>query len=279
MAIHPTAIIDRKAELDGSVEVGPFCVIEGLVRVAAGCRLYQGVYLTGWTRIGEDCVLHPGVIVGHEPQDTKYGGERSYCRVGRGTILREHVTIHRGTIPDSETVVGEDCSLLAGSHVGHNCTVGKGVTLLNNVLLGGHVEIGDDATLGGASGVHQFVRIGELVMVAGHARVVLDVVPFALTDVEGRVAGLNRVGMRRAKIPGEQVQEIRDAYRVLFSRGLPFREAVERLTAEVMSAPRERLVRFLQGDTRRGLAGRSRARGDFSDVAGDPGVLGDEPLQ
>lgn len=258
MAIHPTAIIDPKAELDGSVEVGPFCVIDGHVRVAAGCRLYSGVYLTGWTEIGEDCELHPYVIVGHAPQDTKYNGERSYCRIGRGTILREHVTIHRGTTPESATVVGEDCFLLGGVHVGHNGVIGRHVTLVNNVLLGGHAEIEDRAMLGGGAVVHQFVRIGELAMVAGHARITMDIVPFALTDPAGRIAGLNRVGLRRAGIPPEHLKEIRNAYRVLFASRLSLPQAVERVAAEAQSPPVRRLARFLQRDSRRGLAGRPR---------------------
>ncbi len=270
MAIHPTAVIDPKAKLDSSVEVGPYCVIEGHVRVAAGCRLYQGVYLTGWTEVGENCELHPGVIVGHEPQDTKYGGERSYCRVGRGTILREYVTIHRGTIPDSETVVGEDCFLLAGAHVAHNCVVGDSVTLINNVLLGGHAEIGDRVTVGGGAAVHQFVRIGELAMIPGNGRVIQDILPFALVDVEGRIAGLNRVGLRRADIPHEHVREIRDAYRVLFAQGLSYPEALVQLSRGPDSPPQKRLLAFLTAESRRGLAGRSRVKVKSGQPTGKP---------
>lgn len=259
MAIHPTATIDPKAELDPTVEVGPYCVIEGHVHVAAGCRLFHNVYLTGWTWIGENSVVHPGAIVGHEPQDTKYRGERTYCRIGRGAILREYVTVHRGSTPESETSIGEDCFLLVGSHVGHNCVVGNRVTLINDVLLGGFVEIGDGATLGGAVGVHQFVRIGELAMIPGMARVTKDVIPFALLGMDGHLAGLNRVGLRRAGIPREQVQEIREAYRTLFSSDLLLSQAIERLAGQVKSAPCERLLRFLQHESSRGFAGRSRA--------------------
>lgn len=258
MSIHPTAIIDPKAELDSSVEVGPFCVIEGNVQVAAGCRLYQGVYLTGWTRIEENCVLHPGVIVGHEPQDTKYGGERSYCRVGRGTTLREYVTIHRGNAEETETSVGEECFLLAGAHIGHNCVVGDRVTLVNDVMLGGFVEVGDGATLGGQVGVHQFVRIGELAMVAGCARVTRDVVPFAVANIRGDMVGLNRIGMRRAGVSQEDVRQIRDVYRTVFARGNSFERAVSGLPGGKASDPRGRLVRFLTAKSKRGVAGRSR---------------------
>ncbi len=258
MPIHPTAIVNPEAELDGSVTVGPFCVIEGHVQVGAGCRLYQNVYLTGWTQIGPDCELHPGVIVGHAPQDIKYKGERSYCRIGRGTILREYVTIHRGTVPESTTVVGEDCFLLAGSHVGHNCTIGNRVTMINNALLAGHVEVGDGVTIGGAAAVHQFVRIGELAMVAGAARAGMDVVPFALTDAEGRIAGLNRVGLRRAGIPREHVADIRNAFRILFSDRSPLENRLDQLASIVQSPPGRRLLQFVKATSKRGLAGRSR---------------------
>ncbi len=261
MSIHPTAIIDPQAEIDGSVEVGPHCIIEGNVRIAAGCRLYHNVYVTGWTTIEADCVLHPGVIVGHEPQDTKYDGSRTYCRVGRGTVLREYVTVHRGTIPESETVVGEECFLLAGSHVGHNCEVGDRVTLINGVVLGGHASVGTGATLGGYVGVHQFVRIGELVMVAGQARVVRDVVPFALADTEGYIAGLNRVGLRRAEVPREQVVRIREVYRTVFARGVSFTEGVNALESDPDDTPAGRLVHFLRKASKRGVAGRSRRGG------------------
>ncbi len=260
MAIHPTATIHPKAELDPTVEVGPYCVIDAHVHVAAGCRLFHNVYLTGWTWIGENCVLHPGAIVGHEPQDTKYGGERTYCRIGRGTVLREYVTVHRGMTPESEPNVGEDCFLLVGSHVGHNCTVGNRVTLINDALLGGYVEIGEAATLGGAAGIHQFVRIGELAMIPGTARVTKDVIPFALMGMEGHLAGLNRVGLRRAGIPREQVQEIREAYRLLFSSALPWPQAIERLAGQVKSAPCERLLRFVQHESRRGIVRLARRR-------------------
>ncbi len=258
MPIHPTAIVDPSAELDGSVTVGPYCIVEGHVRIEAKCRLYHNVYVTGWTKIGPDCELHPGVVVGHSPQDTKYKGERSYCRIGRGTILREYVTIHRGTVPESATVIGEECFFLGGSHVGHNCTVGNRVTLINNALLAGHVEIGDTATVGGAAGIHQFVRIGELAMIAGAGRIRLDIVPFALTDAEGHIAGLNRVGLRRAGLPRDHVEDIRKAFRCLFSTAAPFENRMEQLAGSVRTPPGRRLLEFVRSTGKRGLAGRSR---------------------
>ena len=258
MTIHPTAIVDAKAELDQTVEVGPFCVIDAHVRVEGGTRLYQNVYLTGWTHVGANCMLHPGVIVGHEPQDIKYHGERSYCRIGQGCILREYTTIHRGTIPESETVLGEKCFLLAGAHVAHNCIVGDNVTLINEAKLGGHVEVQNRAVISGGVSVHQFTRIGELAMLQGNAAVSMDVPPFMMVARDGRVAGLNRVGMQRAGFSTEEMSEIRAAHRLLYRSGLPFREAVERLAGEVGTGPGQRLVEFLQAESKRGIAGRRR---------------------
>lgn len=266
LAIHPTAIIDPKAEIDPSAEIGPYCVIDAHVHVGAGCRLYQNVFLTGWTQIGTETVLHPGVVIGHEPQDLKYGGERSYCRIGERTVIREYVSIHRGTEPDSQTVIGDDCFLLADSHVGHNCHLGRSVVLTSGAKLGGHVEIGDRAIIGGLTGIHQFVRVGELALVAGQAHVRLDVLPYAITDVEGHIAGLNRIGLRRAEVPAEDVRELREAYRVLFSSRLPFTEAVKKISENVQTARGKRLLDFLRADSRRGFAGSSRTRGKSADA-------------
>ena len=260
MAIHPTAIVDPKAEIDGSVEVGPYCVIEGNVRIAGGCRLYQNVYLTGWTTIEEDCVLHPGVIVGHEPQDVDFQGSRSFCRIGRGTILRENVSVHRGTKPESETVVGEDCFLLGGAHVAHNCVLGNRVTMINNVLLAGYVEVEDGVTLSGGALVHQFVRIGTLAMITGNACVRMDIPPYAIVTVEGHVAGLNHVGLRRAGVSREDSAAIREAYRIIYADGGTTRDAAERIAALGDTPPLGILTAFLRRESRRGLAGRSRRR-------------------
>jgi UDP-N-acetylglucosamine acyltransferase len=260
VSIHPTAILNPNAEIDPTVEVGPYCVIDGDVRIGPNCRLFHNVYVTGWTEIAEGCELHPGCVVGHVPGDIKYKGARTYCRVGRGSILREYVTIHRGTEPESATVIGERCFFLAGSHVGHNGTVGDEATVINNALLGGHVLVGRRATVGGQVGVHQFVRIGELAMIAGCAKLVMDIPPFALTDVQGRVAGLNRIGLRRAGVPREEVLEVRELYRVLYGSRPPFSRAVEKVLAAARSPAGRVLAEFLAAPSRRGIAGRSRSR-------------------
>jgi len=269
MAIHPTAHVHPRADLDSTVDVGPYCIIEANVRVGAGCRLYQNVFLTGWTEIGEGCTLHPGAIIGHEPQDVKYKGERSYCRIGKRCIIREYVTIHRGTVPESATIVGDDGFFLAGSHIGHNCTVGNRVTLINNTLLAGHVEVGDRVTTGGSSAVHQFVRVGELSMLQGCTGLGMDVPPFMITDRMGRIAGLNRVGLRRAEIPAADRAEIRSIYGTLYRSGLPFAEAVRRVMSSAQTPSGAKLLTFLQAPSKRGYAGPIRRRGGEDAAAGD----------
>lgn len=257
LSIHSTAIIDPKAEIDPSVEIGPYCVIDAHVRIAAGCKLWQNVSVTGWTQIDADCELHPGVVVGHAPQDIKYAGQRTFCRIGRRTILREYVTIHRGTIPESETRIGNDCFLLAASHVGHNSVVGDRVTLINQVMLGGHVRVGHGAIIGGGAGLHQFVRIGDLAMVSGHAAIKKDIVPYSLVDRDGCIRGPNRVGIRRADIPEEHAQEIRLVFRELFKRGSNLQDTVERISELVTTPEGRAILDFLKEPSQRGLAGRA----------------------
>jgi UDP-N-acetylglucosamine acyltransferase len=272
LPIHPTAIIDHRAEIDASVDVGPYAVIDANVRVAEGCRVHHHAYLTGWTTIGEHCEIHPGAIIGHAPQDVKYKGERTFLRIGRSNIIREYVTIHRGTAPESSTVIGDGCFLLACCHVAHNCNLGNSVTLINNVLLAGHVTVQDRVTIGGGAVVHQFVRIGELAMISGNARVPMDVPPFAMIDETGCVAGLNRVGLRRAGIAREEAAAIRDAYRTLYGLRLPFREAVNLLTSAATLQPAvAKLIQFLASESKRGIAGSSRSRRSVDPSTDVPG--------
>ncbi len=260
MAIHPSAIIHPKAELDSNVAVGPYTVIDEHVRVAAGCDIGPNVYLTGWTTIEPQCRIHFGAVVGHEPQDVKYGGERSFCHVGRETTIREHVTIHRGTIPESTTTVGDRCFLLAGSHVAHNCELGDGVTMINNAMLAGHVFVGDGTVIGGGAGVHQFVRIGELVMVAGNAGVSMDVPPFALTNREGRILGQNRVGIARSRLSEEEILDIRRAYRLWYGSRVGAVDLAAALLGTVHTDAGQRFAAFVTATSHRGLAGRARRR-------------------
>ncbi|MGB0714991.1 MAG: acyl-ACP--UDP-N-acetylglucosamine O-acyltransferase [Phycisphaerae bacterium] len=259
MSVHPTAIIHAGANISEGVEIGPYCVIDEHATIEAGCRLMQGVFVTGHTTIGPECVLHPFAIVGHEPQDLKFTNERTYTRVGARNVIREYVQIHRGTSPESATVIGDDCYLMAGAHVGHNCQIGDHVIVVNNALLAGHVTVGSHANLSGNIVIHQFCRIGERAMLQGHAGVGRDIVPYALVDRMGRVVGINAIGLRRAGIPREEISALKEAFRLLFRESTNFAAAVEELAANQTSTCVQNLVAFLKADSKRGFAGGSRS--------------------
>jgi UDP-N-acetylglucosamine acyltransferase len=219
MTIHPTAVIDGKAQIDSEVEIGPYVVIDGAVKIKRGTRVMAHAYLTGWTEIGADNEIFPGVVLGAAPQDKAYKGEESYLRVGERNIFREHVQVHRGTAAGSATVIGNDNFLMATSHVGHNCHVGDGVILANGALLGGHVEVGNNVFLSGNCVVHQFVRIGDYALMRGLSGTSRDVPPYAIVDWQHTVRGVNVVGLKRAGFDETRIRAIRSAYRILFRPG------------------------------------------------------------
>ncbi len=261
MAIHETAMIDPAAQIHADARIDAYAIVDGAVTIAAGARLYPHSYVAGWTEIGPGCQIHPGAVVGHEPQDLHYDGARSYCRVGAGTIVREGATVHRGTGPESSTVVGQRCLLMVNAHVAHNCEVGDDVVLVNDVNLAGHVRVGSRVVCGGAANIHQFVRIGELAMVAGLARATHDVPPFMLTDLLGRIVGPNVIGLRRAGFDAAQREEIKQAYRLMYRAGLGRAEALERLAGQVLSEAGRRFLEFVSTPSKRGLAPGARGGG------------------
>ena len=198
-AIHPSSIISPGAQIGPDVTIGPFCTIGPDVVLQAGVRLISHVAVDGHTTIGPEAVVYPFCTVGLPPQDLKYRGEPTETVIGPRTQLREHCTIHRGTVTGTGvTRVGADCLLMAVVHVAHDCALGDGVIVANNVVMGGHVTIGDNAVIGGASALHQFVRIGRGAMVGGVSGVEADVVPFStVMGNRAYLSGLNLVGLRR----------------------------------------------------------------------------------
>ena len=219
MSIHPTAIIDSKAEIDSNVEIGPYVVIDGAVKIKRGTRVMAHAYITGWTEIGADNEIHPGVVLGDAPQDKAYKGQETYLRIGDRNIIREHVQVHRGTAAGSATIIGNDNFLMATSHVGHNCKLGDNVILANGALLGGHVEVGNNVFLSGNCVVHQFVRIGDYALMRGLSGTSRDVPPYAIIDWQHTVRGVNVVGLKRAGFDDKRIRAIRAAFRILFRKG------------------------------------------------------------
>ncbi|NLX20996.1 MAG: acyl-ACP--UDP-N-acetylglucosamine O-acyltransferase [Phycisphaerae bacterium] len=259
MAIHPTAVIDRQAEIDPTAEIGPYVIIEGPVKIAAHTQVRAHAYLSGWTEIGERCDIHPLAVVGHMPQDFHYGGERSYCKIGNGVVIRESATVHRGTQPESTTWVGDECFLLAHSHVGHNCRLGRGVKVYNMAALSGHVEADDFAIISGYGAVHQFTRIGRYAFVAGGARALMDVPPFMTCYGVSTIVQYNAIGMRRAGFDTAAINEIRRAFRLLYGSGIPFSRAATQLAETVETDAGRMLVEFLQAESKRGYCAGSRS--------------------
>jgi len=256
--IHHTAIISDEATVDPTAEVGPYAVIDGRVQVGPGVRVYPHAYITGWTTIEERCQIHPSAVVGHAPQDLAYQGAETYCRIGAGSVIREGASVHRGTDPGSTTVLGQRCFLMAQAHVAHNCVVGDDVKFANGVALAGHVYVGDGTFFGGGAMVHQFVRIGRLCMIAGHASVTQDVPPFVLTDREGRCAGLNVVGLRRAGISSEERQDLKRLFRALFSPEDSVQVTLAALADLATTAAGREFADFVRKPSKRGLAGATR---------------------
>ncbi|MFI5402046.1 MAG: acyl-ACP--UDP-N-acetylglucosamine O-acyltransferase [Planctomycetota bacterium] len=254
MAIHPTAVVDSGARLGPGVEVGPYVVIGKGVVVGARTTIGPHVCLSGPLELGEDNVVEFSAALGLDPQVKGRRGPWGATRIGHRNVFREFSQVNRSMKPDGCTVVGDDGFFMATSHVGHDCTVGNHVVLCNGVLLSGHVEVQDRAFLAGGAGVQQFSRVGELVMVGGNAGINRDVPPFCMVvgNRPGSLSGLNRVGLKRAGVPGESVRALKAAFRTLF-RGEG--SLVERIAAVERGTPEvERLLAFVQS-SKRGIIG------------------------
>ena len=252
MPIHPTAIVDSAASIDPSASIGPFAVITGPVEIGPDCVLDATAIVMGHTTLGAGCRIHAHAVVGDSPQDHKYQGETTYCRIGAGTVIREGATVHRGTAPGSTTTVGKRCLLMTNSHVGHNCNLGDDVILVSGALLGGHVDVGQRAIVSGNAAVHQFVRIGELALVGILARITQDVPPFCITDQDGNVVAENRVGMKRAGFSVSERMELKAAFSAIYRDGIGRNAAVKYLQTNVATDAGRRLLDFFAADSSRG---------------------------
>jgi UDP-N-acetylglucosamine acyltransferase len=254
MTIHPTAIVDRLARIDPSSKIGPYVVIDGPVTIGADCEIGPSAVILGQTQIGARCRVHSHAVIGDFPQDRAFDGAETGCRIGEECVIREGATVHRGTAPGTETVVGRRCMLMTNSHVAHNCHIADDVTLVSGALLAGYVRVGCGAMISGNAAIHQFVRIGELAMVGGLSKIVQDVPPYFMTDQEGNVVGVNRVGLIRARLSALDRQEIKAAYRIIYRLGIGHEEIVAHLSGYVRSESGRKLLDFVAGTSRRGIS-------------------------
>jgi UDP-N-acetylglucosamine acyltransferase len=254
--IHKTAVVDPGAELGDDVRVGPFAVVEADVRIGAGTVIGPHASILRFTTIGELCEIHAGAVLGDSPQDTAFTECESYVRIGSNCRVREGVTIHRGTDPESATEVGDGCFLMAFSHLAHNVCLGREVVLANGALLGGHVRVGERAFISGHCLVHQFVRIGRVAMLGGGSGVSKDVPPFCTvrTLVFNRVVGLNVVGLRRAGLEPPERAALKKAFRILYRSGRNVSEAVSEIRKSVASPAAMEFCEFVES-SERGICG------------------------
>ena len=265
--IHPTAVVDPRAQIDPSARIGPHAVIDGDVVLGAGCRVGPGAYLTGHTTIGTGNVFHAGCVIGDAPQDLKYHGEPTRLRIGDANVFREHVTIHRSNRLDEDTVIGSNNLFMAGSHVGHNSSVGNHVILANGALLGGHVTVADRAFISGTCMVHQFVRVGTLALMQGGSGLSKDLPPFCIAKGNNGIAGLNIIGLRRAGFTAAQRLALKTAYHRVFRSGRRWCEAVAAARAEVGHEPVvAQLLDFVAASKRGVCADTGSRKGAASDA-------------
>ncbi len=256
--IHPTALVSPHARLGAGVRVGPCAIVEAGVVLGEGCEIAAHVQLLGDLEMGAHCKVGPGAVLGGLPQDKSYRPEfRSALCIGEENDIREHVTIHRSALDGGVTRVGEANFFMVGSHVGHDCVIGKGNTLANHCLLGGHVQLGDGIFMGGAVGVHQFVRIGDRVMVQGHAGLSLDVPPFVTAGENNLIFGLNVVGLRRAGIAPEDRAEIKRLYQAFYREDHALSGALEWARARSWGNEAAKFLAFIEGDSHKGLCVRT----------------------
>src|SRR5665213_2950632 len=234
MAIHRTAIVAPSAEIDSSVEVGPYSIIGAKCRVGAETRIGPHVVLEDFTSIGERCEVRAGACLGGPPQDIKFHGEESYLFIGDNNIIREFVTIHRATGAGVSTTIGNDGMFMAYCHIGHNCVLGNGVIMASWVGISGHVHIEDRVTFGGMVGVHQFTRIGKLAMIGAQSKVVQDIPPFMKADGRPtKVYTLNDLGLRRSGLSAKVRSDLKQAFKLLYLSDLNLSQAIEEIEAEI----------------------------------------------
>ena len=255
--IHPTAIIDSKAEIGRSVEIGPYCVIEKGVSIGEETKIGPHVVIREGTQIGKQCQISQFASIGEAPQSVAYKGEKTSLLIGDRNIIREFITLHRGTVKGGgKTVIGNENFLMAYSHVAHDCQIGDQVVMANGATLAGHIVIEDRAIIGGLVAIHQFCRVGTYALIGGLSGILLDIPPY--TKAQGdraKLFGLNTVGLKRANFSEETMRALKKAYRIIFRSGLTLEKAMKAIEEDnIFLIPEVRhLLDFIQ-HSKRGIS-------------------------
>ncbi|MFC1699635.1 acyl-ACP--UDP-N-acetylglucosamine O-acyltransferase [Candidatus Omnitrophota bacterium] len=243
--IHPTAIVSKDAKLAADVEIGPYCIIEDDVEIGRRVKIHACAHILSHTTIGDDCQIHLGAALGHLPQIRKQLDTNGRLLIGQGNIFREYTTVHRSSKQGNSTIIGNNNYLMAFSHVAHDCLIGNHATICNGALLAGHVQIEDGAFISGNVTIHQFCRIGKLVMVGGLARVSKDVPPYMLVKGDSVVWAINSVGLRRAGYSIQSRNQIKNAFKLLYTSGLNIKQALEKLKNQEHCSEMKDLINFI----------------------------------
>ena len=250
--IHPTAIVDPKADLGDGVVIGPYSVVQNDVIIGDNTKIDSHVLIHAGTRMGNKCWVSKGAVVGTDPQDLKYAGEKTTLEIGDETTIREFCTLNRGSSHRFNTEIGSKCLLMAYVHVAHDCIIGDNVILANAINMAGHVTIESFAAIGGMSPIHQFVKIGAHAFIGGGLRVNKDVPPFILAAGEPiQYAGINHVGLSRKGFSAEVLQKIRQAYKLIYRSNLNVTQAIKKIKETEKLIPEvEKIVNFVEASER-----------------------------
>jgi len=254
--IHPTAILNPKAEIDEGVVIGPFCIIGEGVRIKKGTKLISSVVIEGDTEIGENCIIYPFTSIGLSPQDLKYKGEKTGVKIGNDNIIREYVTVHRASIGgDGITTIGDKNFLMAYVHIAHDCKIGSHIILANAATLAGHVVVENYAIISGLTAIHQFTRIGAYAMVGGFSGVGQDVPPYTIASgARAKLFGLNTIGLKRHGFSDAKINHLKKAYKILFREKRTLKDAIKKIQEDLSYTDEiKHLIDFIQQKNARGI--------------------------
>lgn len=251
--IHPSSVISSQAVIYEDVYIGPFCIVGDGVTIKRGTKLLSNVVIEGNTEIGENCTIYPFTSIGLPPQDLKYNNENTGVKIGNNNIIRENITIHRGSVSgDGLTEIGNSNFLMAYVHVAHDCKIGNSVVMANVATLGGHVVVEDFTVIGGLVAVHQFTRIGAYCMIGGFSGVAQDIIPYMMASGErARLYGPNVIGLKRRGFADETINLLKKVYKILFREKNTLNKAIEKIKKEFPQTPEiVNIINFIEKSER-----------------------------
>ncbi|BBE19763.1 acyl-[acyl-carrier-protein]--UDP-N-acetylglucosamine O-acyltransferase [Aquipluma nitroreducens] len=250
--ISKSAIIGKKAQIGKNVQIGNFATIDDDVVIGANTRIGNYVHIQNGARIGENCQIHASAVLAGEPQDLKYKGEYTTLEIGNNNIIREFVTINRGTASRGKTVIGHNNLIMANSHIGHDCVIGDHCVIGFNVGMAGEVTVSDWANVSGLTGIHQFSRIGTHAMVGGLSKIVKDVPPYVIAARDPLTyEGINSIGLSRRGFESFKINELKEIYRIIFQERRNLTHALDLIETNFKVTPeRDEIIRFIRNSNR-----------------------------